>query len=674
MNALYAFANIEINVSPNGSDTEGDGTKAKPFATLTRAIEKVGTKNARFLIKEGVYELKESINLNLAENVEILGIGNVEIIGAKRVSACELQKVIDKQTLSKLRDHSKINLYKLELKKFGIIDCGEMRQRGFGAPDHPMFMEVFHNASRELQLARYPNKGILTIGKIIDTGYIPHPKHKHKNVNQQVRGGKFIASHDIFKRWIGKKDLWLGGILSVGWADDHQLIKSINPDTKEIELSFPHQFGLMSSEPKYTTNKQDVSARGYYIYNALEEIDSPFEYYIDHKNLVFHIGLPRDPKSNEYFDFTILDKPLLKIQNSKNVKIKNIKFSSSRGTGLYVLDSTNLLVSNCVFKNFGKNGAYADASAKLKNPATNYKFTHCHFIDNGMGGLQLGGGDRKLLISSENLVSDCLFERNDRIKKNYSGGLTIRGVGCKVTNCEFHNASHLLLLFSGNDHTIENSIFSNACYGTSDMGAVYTGRNPSNKGIKIRNNFFVDIQANSKDSKVSAIYIDDGSGGMDISKNIFCRCSTAGASGRFAAIFLHGGHDNIIDKNVFIECEASVAHSPWNDKRWKETFHKEYLHRLKKEVDIESEPYKKYKCLDGFFTENKPRYNSIQNSLFYETPAPCIGNFRLRNIHPKLVPSGNVNVKNWNIMKVKKYFGENKLVADILKREIGMRK
>ncbi len=205
------------------------------------------------------------------------------------------------------------------------------------------------------------------------------------------------------------------------------------------------------------------------------------------------------------------------------------------------------------------------------------------------------------------------------------------------------------------------------------MGAVYTGRNPSNKGIKIRNNFFSNIRANSPDSKVCAVYIDDGSGGMNISKNIFCRTSTAGTSGRFAAIFLHGGHDNIIEENIFIECEASVAHSPWNDKRWKDTFFKEYLHRLKKEVDIESEPYKKYKSLNGFFTENKPRYNCVSKSLFYETPAPCIGNFRLRNIHPKLVPSENVNVKYWNIAEVKKYFGTNKVVTEILKREVGIR-
>lgn len=672
------LANAQIFVSTKGSDKTGNGSQNAPFATLARAIKSLSANQNKIIIESGVYEINTPVIINKLgfdkKCIEIEGNGKVEFIGAKRVSAKLLEKVDDKQFLSKFRNPEITTLYKLDLKKLGITEYGKLRKRGFASNTFPMQMEVFYSVSREMHLAKYPNFGKLHIGKLIDAGYAPS-EQKKATPSEKKRRAKFISAHDIAPYWYDDDDLWLSGIFSYGWCDDHQKVKKIDRQTNEIELSYPHCYGVMSSHPDFAKNKQDISVRGYHIYNSLQEIDAPYEYYIDRKNGIFYVSLPITPKDDDYFDFSITEKPLIYILDSKDILIKNIIFSSGRGNGLEVYDSQRIEVNSCTFKNFGLMGAIATLSEK--KPATTltkYKFAKCTFFDNGSGGIQIGGGDRKKLTPARNRIEDCLFYNNCRVKKNYAAGVHISGVATTVDHCEFRDTEHQHLTFAGNDHTIENSIFADGCKNASDMGAIYTGRNPSHKGNQIRNNFFTNIQAKDKDSKVCSIYIDDGSGGMKIYKNIFCKANTPGASDMFGAIFLHGGHDNVMDKNVFIDCEASIGHTRWDNKKWKKFINEDFKYRLKDEVDIESEPYKKYPELKDFFTTERERFNHVLNSLFYKTRPPYWGDFRLENKLSKLVPSSKPKVKKWTLKDVEKFFGENPLIADILKKKIGIRK
>ena len=677
--SITSIANAQIFVSTKGSDKLGDGTQARPYATLNRAIKDLNVQKNRIIIEEGTYVAPQPIIINKIgfdkSHIEIEGKGKVEFIGAKRVSATKLEKINDKTFLSKFRNPEISTLYKLDLKNLGITDYGKLRRRGFACASFPMQMEAFYSASNELHLAKYPNIGKLHIGKIIDAGYAPS-ENKNPTPEEKKRLPKFISDNEIAPYWCNNDDIWLSGILSYGWCDDHQKIKHIDPTTKEIELSAPHCYGVMSSHPDYATIKQDISVRGYYIYNVLEEIDVPYEYYIDRKQGVFYISLPIEPKSDDYFDFTITENPLLQIFNSKNILIKNIIFSSGRGNGIEILDSQKIDIENCTFKNFGLKGAIAKLSDKKTIPTTltKYRFAKCSFYENGAGGIDIDGGNRKTLAPARNRVEDCYFSNNCRIKKNYASSVNINGVATSVSHCEFRNSDHQHISFMGNDHTIENSLFFDGCKNTSDMGAIYTGRNPSNKGTQIRNNFFSNIQAKDKDSKVCSIYIDDGSGGMKIYKNIFCKATTSGASDLYGAIFLHGGHDNIMDKNVFIECEASVGHTRWENKKWKKFINEEFKYRLKDEVDIESEPYKKYPELKDFFTTDRERFNHVMNSLFYKTRQPYWGDFKLTNKNSKLIPTSKPKVKKWTLKDVEKYFGDNELVKSILEKKIGIRK
>ena len=677
--ASVCAAGSKIFVAASGSDTSGDGSESKPYATLARALSDCA-EGGEIFVKSGVYEFQKTAVIDKSKSkISITGESGagkcVEFIGAKRIDASNLKKVEDPQILGSLRKPSKGVLYCLDLKKFGLSDYGKMSKRGFGAPNSPMQMEAFYSAERGLHLAKYPNKGLLHIGEVLKIGEVQSKEWRQKlGVSDKEKGGAiFKAAHDIPESWLKHDDVWLSGTFSVGWADDHQLVKKIDPKQKTIELQFPTSYGVLCSVPEIAKNRQDISVRGYVVYNLLEEIDEPLEYYIDRKRGMFFAMLSEPPKKGQYIDFSTLESPILKISESKNVSVSGIKFSAGRGVGLSVADSNNVKISNCEFTNFGGFGANAEGIER--NPRNGYIFENCRFADNGSGGLRITGGDRKKLLPSENVVRACDFFWNCRVKRNYAPSISIEGVGTAVEHCNLRGAEHQLISFRGNDISIRNNSFQDACANASDMGCIYTGRDPSNKGIVIENNFFSNIRAANPDAKVCAVYIDDGSGGMKISKNIFCRSGTTGSSDVFAAVFLHGGHDNVVSKNVFIECDASAAHTRWDDKRWKKVFFEEYLYRLKKVVDIESEPYKKYKSLENFFTTTRERFNIFERNLLYKTPPPYWGDFKLSNRKSALAPSEPPKIDGeWTLSDVEKYFGNNPLVKSILDGKIGLPK
>lgn len=55
--------------------------------------------------------------------------------------------------------------------------------------------------------------------------------------------------------------------------------------------------------------------------------------------------------------------------------------------------------------------------------------------------------------------------------------------------------------------------------------------------------------------------------GITVYGNIFERCGAV----QFGGVQIHGGKDNLIDNNVFLDCFAGVSFSRWGSKRWLES-------------------------------------------------------------------------------------------------------
>ena len=69
----------KIFVSVDGNDTTGNGSKAAPYATITKALTQVTATNKNIIVLEGVYETTSYYNIN--KNVNIIGRGNVVLTG-----------------------------------------------------------------------------------------------------------------------------------------------------------------------------------------------------------------------------------------------------------------------------------------------------------------------------------------------------------------------------------------------------------------------------------------------------------------------------------------------------------------------------------------------------------------------------------------------------------------
>ena len=637
--ALYSQvstpAKRQFYVSPAGND-KNPGTMDQPLASLTGARDKIkALKNKSGTIvyfRGGSYAFSETCTFGqedagtISEPVTYRNYKDEAVFftGGRTLNVVQFQPVKDKKILDRLPLESINKVQVIDLKAAGIISFGKLTQHGFGIPVQPAPLELFFN-KKPVERAKWPNTGMVDIGDVTDEG------SNFRKGDTTRRGAIFKYDFERAGRWKDLSNIWIAGLFSNAWSDDNLQIESIDFQHKTIKLKQPHLYGVKST----ATDKHHV--RGYYVYNLLEEIDLPGEWYLDESAAKLYFWPPAS-LSNATVEVSLLSKPFISLRNTAGIRFEGLSFECARGMGIFLNNTSNCTISNCVFKNLGtvavSTGAELNGGKLLSNldgspkrqdtnfyTGSNNLIENCTIYQTGTGGVILSGGDRNKLLPANNKVSNCEFYNFSRINKTYSPAVDINGVGNIVSNCFIHDAPHEALSFLGNNHLIERNHFKQVCTETHDMGAVYTGRDPSCRGTKIINNFFEDIRSSTGGS-VCSIYMDDGSGGTIINGNVFYKAATAGKY-KFGAIFVHGGRDNVFSNNVFIECELAFGNSPWNNKKWANFVKSPLLRKsLYKDVNINSEIYKKaYPDLAQLAdtSAGRPRVNSSDHSLFYGT-------------------------------------------------------
>jgi len=705
------LAGIDIHVATDGKDNR-DGSLSTPVATLTRALElvraeesKLGTNRipATITLHEGTYFPTNSVELNADDSgtpsapLVIRGDqpGKVVLHGGIRFGSESLSRVTDPSVLARVPESAREKIWSLDLKSHGITDYGELKKHGFATHVQPSEMELFVDG-QPWHLARYPNHGILKIGRILDKGSVP------RNGDNSNRGATFIYEGDEHpSKWAKIHDVWIGGRFNYGFADDNLKISSIDPVAYTITLLQPHLYGVKSSiypeAKKASKGNADAdpglgdgaSMRGYYAYNLLEELDAPGEYYIDREKGVLYLYGETNP-IHQTLDLSLQTKPFLSLHHLHDVTIEGLSFECSRGMGIYQENTDHVSVNGCSFLNLGtvaiSMGEKFDGVKTERNPDGSPLAAHpdstkfhdnsvlnCVVGNNGTGGVFVAGGDRKILLSGQNSVRNCEFFGNSRRNETYAPSVTLLGVGSRISQCYFHDQRHESIHYQGNNFLIERNLFARDCQDADDMGVLYTGRDPSARGTLIKRNFFTDILPPTPQTKMCAIYMDDGSGGITVEQNIFARCCNPGVKGKFGAIFLNGGHDNLVKENLFIECPMAIGHNSWNDKRWAKFLSSEMMQqRLGKEVNISSSVYlKTYPELADYYTNHRARLNTVQGNLLYDTPLTMIGDYSLSD--NRVLPlDGSRNEGSWTLPAVASKFSKEPLVQEILSQPIGL--
>jgi len=279
--------------------------------------------------------------------------------------------------------------------------------------------------------------------------------------------------------------------------------------------------------------------------------------------------------------------PLVVLQDTQHVTIRDLIVECSRGLGVSVTGSRNL-IAGCVIRNLGGLGVSVDGQHNGVQA--------CDIHGTGQGGIMLAGGDRKTLSPAGNWAGNNDIHDFNRVCMTYNPGIGFSGVGQRAAHNHIYDGPHNAMLVWGNDHLIEFNEIDHMSIDMDDAAAIYMGRNPSEQGNVIQYNFFHHIGAPSAWG-TAAIYPDDGECGIAMRGNVFYRCGHAGQVS-MGAIFINAGKDHLIEQNLFVDCRLGVGFSFPTQAHWERMVarensgHEEIRRAIYEAVDIESPVYR----------------------------------------------------------------------------------
>lgn len=597
--AVYA---LEIHAAPGGQDTQ-PGTVEAPLASLVGARDLL-----RRMRADGSIPTTEAVEVRIhGGTYEIpggcifeAGDGGAEqspvtycaapgekpvLVGGKRLPWDTFRAVADAAVLGRLATEARDHVLCADLKALGIQDFGDFPE-AFRTP--PAVPELFLDGAR-MTLARWPNGDEwATVGEVVDSGPAPWRSFESSGT------GTFAFEGERPLRWLTAPSVWLYGYWCFDWASETIRVERIDPEKRTITLSQPHVYGIGSGNP---------GGRRYCALNLLEELDAAGEYFIDRMAGVLYVW---PPEMSGELVLSLATEPLLRMNGVSHLAVKGIEVACTAGDGILVEGGEGVLVESCTVRNTGLAGI-------VVRGGRNHRVIACDITETGTGGLMMEGGDRKTLTSSGHAATDNRIWRVARRQRTHAYNVHLGGVGVRLAHNLIHDAPHQAIGIGGNDHVIEFNEIHHICMESDDCGAFYMGRNPSERGTIIRYNYWHDT-GGPRSHGSCAVYFDDGSGGQTVFGNVFQRAS----GGSFGAVFVHGGHDNRVINNVFVDCSMAIRQVPWNDDSWREWVNGElWRQRLLEEVDITKPPYSgRYPELKGFMDFNgEPRMNHAERNV-----------------------------------------------------------
>ena len=627
--SLTIHAQDKYYISPGGNDND-QGSISKPFSTLGAALDVISERRLQgdtmlidIIFRQGTYRIKETIHILPGNsNLNILAYQDEEVILSGGVSIT--QEHIQTIKLPDRRGRSSRTAYMVDLKKAGITNLGRMRDVGFSRPYGVAWAEVFINKS-PMHLSRWPNKDMIPMGKVLDPGSVP------REGDFTNRGGTMKYDSLRINNWVNEEDARIAGYFKWGYADDMLGISSIDTIEGTITTAIPTLYGFGYGEPW----------QNWYGVNIFSELDYPGEYYISHETGMLYF-IPEE-ENIESLDFSILEEPFISMEGISNVAIRGIIFECSRGLGIALANTRDVRIEGCTFRNLGSLGitvgkgiepfstlvhegtgqAKAGIVGNLqqhmyvnttfnREAGNNNSIISCKFYQLGAGGISLGGGNRLSLEPGNNLIENCLFHNLNRIEKSYRPAVELTGVGNRVSHCEIYNAPSMAILMQGNDHIIEYNYIHDVCLEVRDQGAVYYGRDPSERGSVVRYNFFENIPDHFH---TCAVYHDDGACGMTVHGNVFNK------AGRWT-VLVGGGSDNVYYNNIFIGSQIGI-HVDNRLANWGASMLEKggIVEKRLNAVNYQEPPYKtRYPQLSTYFNSPEiPSGNLFENNVFVRT-------------------------------------------------------
>jgi hypothetical protein len=554
-------AALTLHVSPTGSDSQS-GSAEKPFSSLERArqeiraLRRIGTLKSGgvdVIVHGGEYPVsrtfalgaedsgaeKAPIRYRAASGEKPLLRGGVRVKGWRPLSATGDFRQVPAESRDKV--------WIADLKSAGVTNLMPLKlggsASGNGSKTHPAH-ELFFNG-KAMQLARGPNHEFLHIaGVAVKDGTKGYDREGSKV-------GKFFYQGDWPSKWKSEPDLLLYGYWFWDWADSYERVAGIDTEQKMITLAEPwHGYGYSVGAP-------------FYAVNALCELDAPGEWYLDRASGSVLLYPPSDP-TTATVELSQFAAPMVKLENTSYVQFEGLTWELGSADAIQVRGGSNCLFAGCTVRRFAGNGIEIRDGGK-------HGLVSCDIYSMGRGGTILSGGNRKTLAPGGHYIENCDIYDLSRIDHTYTPAVLLEGVGNRLAHNRFHEVLSSALRVEGNDHVVEYNEVYSVVTESDDQGAVDMFGNPTYRGNVYRYNYWHHVgnwraSGNQPKCGQAGIRLDDAICGTLIFGNIFERCST-GKSG-FGGVQIHGGKDNIVENNLFVDCAAVISFTPWDLGRW----------------------------------------------------------------------------------------------------------
>jgi hypothetical protein len=508
-------------VSPQGNDAN-PGTESQPFRTL-EAAQDAARKSDRsqkmvVWLRNGVYQRDRPFELTAQDSgrhgkpaVYRAWPGETaRIVGGKAVRRWRL--VTDEAILRRLAPDARGEVYQADLKTLGLRDYGQAKGGG---------LELFFG-DEPMTLARWPNEGFVRIVGLIE------PDTINVRGTKGSKTGKFLYEGDRPKRWVDEKDVWVHGYWFWDWSDERQKVEAIDPERRVISVAPPyHRYGYRIGQ-------------WFYGMNILAELDTPGEWYLDRETGILYFWPPK-PIEDGLAVVSVLD-TLVTLTDVSHVTIRGVTFEAARGTAIVMRDCEHALIAGCVLRNLGGRAVQVEGG-------TANGVVACNIYSTGGGGVSLRGGERSSLTPAGHFADNNHIRHFGRWNRMYTPAISLGGVGNRAAHNLIHDAPHMAISFSGNDHLIEFNEIHDVCLESNDAGAIYAGRDWTMRGTVIRHNYLHDITGFRARGCVG-VYLDDMFCGTRIYGNVFYRVTRAA--------FIGGGRDCTIENNIFVDCRPAL--------------------------------------------------------------------------------------------------------------------
>ena len=563
--ALLAFPALSVCAAVFHVDSAaapgGDGSAGRPLPTLLSARDalraarmdgRIGKREkVEVLIAPGDYELAESLEFDGrdggdSETAPVVWRaekpGAVRISGGRKVPSRLFAPVGDAAVLSRLPENARKAVLCADVS--GILP-------GTVAPMEDMFdalpaKPLLFAGRRFGVLARWPNEGYASFSEYVDHGEF---RGKRRGSVKMYSPGAFVFSDPRAKRWDFAGGVWMNGYWTHDWHNCSVRAASYGAEggtNDVIRLAADIPYGIMG---KTWGDK----ARRFYVFNMLEELDAPGEWYLDRERKILYLYPLQGRPADGDIVLAMLETPL--VSSAKrvfNLRFENIAFEYTYGDAVS-LSGSGIQLVNCRISCCGSRGVVLSGERNLMRG--------CEVFLTGREAVRVAGGDRKTLSRADSVFEGNHVHDYAVFQRTYAPGFHVSGCGMVLRGNVIHDAPHCAIIYGGNEHLFEYNNVYRVLLETGDAGAYYTGRDWTTQGNVLRYNYTHDLgpgttETKNADEAVSGantmgFYFDDCDCGDEVYGNVFHNIARG--------ILVGGGRDHPIRNNVFSRCAIGIS-------------------------------------------------------------------------------------------------------------------